>query len=251
MKIRICSANIRFDNPKDGVHDWAGRREILSNFLNSMQLDLFGTQEGLQPQIYDLLSLIPGFEISDSHRQWIIDRMYPSIFYSQKLEVQESGDIWLSETPNMAATKSFGSAFPRLCTWTKFKNIDLLYVNLHLDHLKTSTRQEQAKVLVNEVSKINNCKYLILTGDFNESPNEEVMNIVLKGLSLYDPWIKLNKIEQASHHDFGKIHHEASRIDWILLSKNIVCKDIKLYTDHLNNIYPSDHFPVYAQIELI
>lgn len=250
MNLKICSSNIRFDNPKDGTHDWAGRRQILSNFLNSINFDLLGTQEGLRPQIEDLLSLVGNLNLSDKHRDWIIDRMYPSIFFNpHKLTVIDSGDIWLSETPHIPASKSFGSAFPRLCTWAKFSN-DLIHINVHLDHLQTNTRQEQIKVLSHEIKKINNCKYTILTGDFNEGPQEEVMKIIVSELGLYDPWQSLNNPEEASHHDFSGASEGGLRIDWILLSKNISCEKIQLYKGSVNEIYPSDHYPVFAEVTL-
>ena len=112
MKFKVISANIRFDNPKDGKHDWNGRREIISKVINNYDTDLLGTQEGWQPQLNDLNSLLTDLEIVDSHRQWIEDRMYPSIFVNPtKIRVIDSGDVWLSETPYVAASKSFGSSF--------------------------------------------------------------------------------------------------------------------------------------------
>lgn len=250
MEIKICTANIRFDNPKDIPFDWNGRREAMSSFLNENEFDLIGTQEGLNPQLQDLASLLKNLKLSESHRRWIADRMYPCIFFNpNKFRVNDSGDIWLSETPTIPASKSFGSAFPRLCTWSKFNNHELLFVNLHLDHLQTQTRQEQAKVLVHEISKINDCKHLIMTGDFNEGPLEEVYKIISNGLNLRDPWRELSIIEQATHHNDGVIPPEATRIDWILISKDIKCESIQAYTNSINSVYPSDHFPVFASLK--
>lgn len=252
MFLKIITSNIRFDNPKDIPHDWQGRREILSAFINSISPDLLGTQEGLRPQIYDLHSLISPLKMADQHREWIVDRMYPTIFHSERLEYLNSGDIWLSETPQIAASKSFQSAFPRLCTWSKFKinQKKLLYVNTHLDHLLTSTRVLQAKVLASEISKIHDCDYLVLTGDFNDSPTSDVHKILIDSLSLSDPWIELGKEEKVSHHDFHTPAQDGARIDWILVSKNIECKEIELYDKSTNGLFPSDHYPVWAKIDL-
>ena len=80
--------------------------------------------------------------------------MYPSLFVrSEQMSVKKSGDIWLSETPLIAGSKSFKSAFPRLCTWAsvmwfqvegdKSKGEPLFIVNCHLDHVLEETRIRQ------------------------------------------------------------------------------------------------------------
>lgn len=254
MKLKVASSNIRFDNPKDGDHDWKGRREILADVINSFNPDLLGTQEGWQWQLYDLKSLLEELDISDSHRSWIDERMYPSIFYRREdLHVLDSGDIWLSETPDVVASKSFNSAFPRLCTWSKFKcsqKRTLLFVDVHLDHIHSETREAQIGVLINEISKINDCTHMILCGDFNESPREDVRKLIVEKLGLYDPWTAHEKPEETSHHNFTGERCDGARIDWIMLSKNISCDAIDLHRDSHRGIFPSDHFPVFATIEL-
>lgn len=254
--IRIASCNIRFNNPADGEHDWNGRREIMANCLKDFSPHVFGTQEGWEPQLYDLLSLLDEYEICDGHRNWISDRMYPTIYIKKDFfNVIESGDIWLSETPQVPASKSFDSAFPRLCTWAKLKikdeNKSFLLIDAHLDHLKTETRQEQVKVLINEVSKVNTEELpIILLGDFNEAPNEKVREIISKSdLNLKDPWFFFNHPEEASHHSFKGFREDGTRIDWILNSDKFEALEIYLYKENDQGIYPSDHFPVFAKFK--
>jgi len=80
--------------------------------------------------------------------------MYPCIFYNpDTLTLRESGDIWLSESPASIGSSSFGSQYPRLCTWAFFDN-DLLAVNVHLDDLKPDTRLHQIRVLMEQVDAL-------------------------------------------------------------------------------------------------
>ena len=251
--LRTASANIRFDNPADGSHDWAGRREVLAGLLNDFQADIIGTQEGRQPQLQDLESLLINHKLIDLNRDWITERMYPCIFVNPKtVEVLDSGDIWLSETPYVAGSKSFESSFPRLCTWIKAKHIEtntnLFYVNVHLDHILTSTRANQIQVLINETSKINSDKFpMIITGDFNESPFEEVREKINSQTSLYDPWIEKSLEEETSFHKFDGVNPEGSRIDWILADNFFKSSSINLEKSDYKGIYPSDHFLVFAE----
>jgi len=257
MNLKIISANIRFDNPADKPNDWPARRSVFSDAINSFEADLLGTQEGRRPQLKDLESLLPNLELADGHRDWITERMYPCIFFNpNKISVNRSGDIWLSETPYKAATKSFDSAFPRLCTWIegqfKENSQNFFYVNLHLDHLQSHTREGQANVMLSEIARQNTSNYpVFITGDFNESPGETVHKLILeKGPNLQDSWLTNGNEEEASHHKFGNPSDDASRIDWILIDKSVSVKSVYLYKENENNIFPSDHYPVFGEFSL-
>lgn len=255
FKFTIITSNIRFDNPADGKHDWNCRKGLLCKILNSYLPDIIGTQEGWEPQLRELEGLLNGLRIVDENRQWIDDRMYPSIFYRpSKFRLIHSGDIWLSESPYIPASKSFGSAFPRVCTWAILEDRktskQVFVVNAHLDHLETSTRQEQISVLINEINRVRSNLPIILTGDFNESPFGEVRSIInRRGVNLTDPWFDMKLPECESHHGFKGFREDGSRIDWILHSKNTLqCEKILMHKESLDGLYPSDHFPVVATI---
>ena len=47
MNLKVTSANIRFQNPADGLHDWPFRRGPMSEIINDFAPDILGTQEGL------------------------------------------------------------------------------------------------------------------------------------------------------------------------------------------------------------
>src|SRR5690606_18368152 len=117
----------------------------------------------------------------------------------KKFKFIKSDDFWLSETPNIAGSFSFESAFPRLCTWAHLKTnqgVVFICADVHLDHVKESTRLAQAKVLAHELSKIAQDLPIILMGDFNSAPNTLVRNQLLRDLrDLGDPWEILGREE--------------------------------------------------------
>lgn len=244
--IKILCSNIRFDNPADAENAWPNRKNLLANKIRSLSPSIFGTQEGREPQLRELEDLVD-HNISDINREWIEERMYPCLF---SLETPiESGDIWLSDTPNVPGSKSFDSMFPRLATWGLFKNYMLC--NVHLDHDKESTRLQQAKVLINEILKIKRENTpLILMGDFNTHPESEVYETLIRDLDLEDPWKKLGVKEESSFHLFQGSNPDGYRIDWILHTREFSAKTIKLIKDHQGDVYLSDHFPVYCELEL-
>lgn len=251
-QLKIITSNIRFSNPGDGVHDWPHRLPHLMNLYGNFGPDILATQEGRVGQIKELDSKLPGLHLVDSHRSYIDERMYPCLFMNpQTISVERSGDVWLSETPEVAGSKSFDSAFPRLCTWAevtiKATGLKLMIVNTHLDHVLGSARLSQIHVLINEIKKIND-RDLIIMGDFNESPLTSLKKDLMDAFELKDPWIEKNYPEETSHHAFLGDKATGDRIDWILMPKSFECTSLLLDKRSFENVYPSDHYPLLATV---
>ena len=191
--VRIISINIRSDNSADVEHSWVNRLPLPAEVLNLYHPDIVVTQEGWRRQLRELEARLDGLHLIDGHRDWIEERMYPCIFVraSEGCRVGQSGDVWLSETPQLAGSVSFGSAFPRLMTWCVLScdKSPTLVANLHLDHESRATRTEQARVAAEELRALNSEGLpVVLAGDFNDTPDGPVRNGIMERLpELYDP----------------------------------------------------------------
>jgi endonuclease/exonuclease/phosphatase family metal-dependent hydrolase len=245
MRLNLITSNIRFDNPDDGEHTWARRKELLAQTLSEHEPDIIGTQEGREPQLREFFDLLPEHSILDSHRDWLDNRMYPSIFYNPaKMEVKSSGDIWLSETPDVPGSSSFQSTFPRLATWGDFFHVQsslyFFIVNVHLEHTSEDIREKQIEVLLNEIPKKNlNNSPVIFIGDFNSPPTEKVRKkIDTSEFDIYDPWEKLQLKEETSYHHFKGQIDNGSRIDWVLLPTQLECEEIFLEKKSEKGVFP-------------
>lgn len=244
----IVTANIRFDNPNDGDNRWAKRRSALSTLLRRLEPDFIGTQEGWHRQIEDIDTGLPDHRLADGHRDWIEDRMYPCIFYREsRVRLLESGDIWLSETPEAPGSSSFGSSFPRLATWARVvvDSDRYLVANMHLDNSTDAVRRSQSLVARTVLADHrNDGDYLILMGDYNEAPGGGVADALAELGELYDPWIESDLPERGSYHAFAGESFEYARIDWILLDRRLAFESVGLDCSKIDGRYPSDHFPV-------
>ena len=255
MQLTLISSNIRFNNPADGPNDWDHRRSLLASTLLKHSPDIIATQEGRYDQLKDFESLMADYELIDQHRSWIKERMYPTLFLKKdKFEFLKSEDLWLSETPNVAGSKSFDSAFPRLMTWVsiqpKNSHKKLLLVNAHLDHIKRETREEQMKVLCHEVKRILPGHHaLAIMGDFNDAPLSSVQEVMKKEFpDIQDAWAMFNTQEETSHHAFKGVMEDGARIDWIMLQGDLKIIDCRLDKTCDGVCWPSDHFPVVCQV---
>ncbi len=252
--MRLITANIRFDSAKDGPFQWKYRKQFLAETLKSFSPHLIATQEGRRPQLQELEVLLGNIQLTHQEREWIKERMYPCFFRSPDIEIKNQGDFWLSQTPTVKGSLSFGSQFPRLMTYMVIKigNIDCLCINTHLDHLKSETRLQQARVLCEQISKLWPPEGpLILMGDYNEGIDGEVRKIILKHFPLlYDPFPLFYRNETHTVHHFEKKRPDhQERIDWILVSSHFNVTEFKIIRLTKENLFLSDHDPVYCEVE--
>lgn len=256
MDLTLMTCNIRFDNPADGDNSWSHRRLFLRDILLSHSPDIIATQEGRFHQLQDLNELLTDYELVDQHRAWIGERMYPTFFVKKnKFEMMRSEDIWLSETPDIAGSRSFDSAFPRLMTWMKIQpvnsQIDLWLVNTHLDHIKEETRLGQIRVLTCEIKKFWKEKDpLVVMGDFNDHPESPVRKHLEQEFSLQDAWKLFHETEESSHHAFQGEVPNGSRIDWVLIDSRLEITKAEMDKTSRDGKYPTDHYPVMTKIKL-
>ncbi len=257
MGQKIISSNIRFNNPADNDDAWPLRKTILVETLLKHSPTLISTQEGRQEQLEELEYLLPNYTMVAANRNWITQRMYPCLFLkNEDWTVNDSGDKWLSLTPDEDGSFSFESTFPRLFTWAHLtqKNTgkNFFVVNTHIDHILETTRLSQVEVLTGEMVKLIHAdEFIILTGDFNDTPTGKVREHLMSLLPFVnDPWIDLNKQEETSFHPFTGVNPEGYRIDWILVDKRIKCSDIFLDKTEKSGKYPSDHFPLVCDLSI-
>jgi len=257
MNLTLITCNIRFDNPADGENSWPHRRSFLIQTLLAHNPSLIATQEGRFHQLTELNHSLPSHDIIDQHRSWIAERMYPTFFINHHFfEFLGSGDLWLSETPEIAGSISFNSSFPRLMTWSylQIKNSTkkIFIVNAHLDHVKQETRISQVQVMLEQIRKYwDPASALIIMGDFNDGPEGDVRKLIEKEFSfLIDPWKKFNSFEESSHHGFKGEEQNGARIDWILIPDNLDVSKCTMDKSNIRGKFPSDHFPIICEIKI-
>lgn len=116
--MRLMTFNLRFATPTDGPNEWQFRKELVAEVILNHLPDLLGTQEGTVPQLLYLEEHLTGYRPLTAHRRVDPTCQYPTIFYrADRFYVQESSEFWLSETPQVHRSQSWGSAFPRMVTY--------------------------------------------------------------------------------------------------------------------------------------
>jgi len=178
--------NIRFDCPTDGPFRWAHRSNMVASMVTFHKADIVGMQEVLLHQLQDLERSFKnnykwiGAGREDGH----MGGEFVPIFYKEsKLELIESGNFWLSETPSIPGSLSWGAACPRMATWgvfhtkcSKAPKKYLMFVNTHLDHMSEVARIEGVKLIkqmiASQLSRIHQTGVgIVVVGDLNATEN--------------------------------------------------------------------------------
>jgi endonuclease/exonuclease/phosphatase family metal-dependent hydrolase len=255
QKLNVMTFNIRMETVQDGENQWSKRKENLSSMLEFYEADICGMQEVLVGQLRDLTTLLPDYAYvgvgRDDGKE--AGEFSPIFYRKDKFTVLESNTFWLSQTPE-TPSKSWDAALNRVVTYAKFKDNKtkkVFYVfNTHFDHIGQVARRESAKMIVAKIKAIDPKLPVILTGDFNSTPQEEPTIIINEGL------IDAQKVTKHPH--FGPISTfngfqakeiEGKLIDYIFLNTDKI-KVLKHGT--LSNTwggrFASDHHAVFTQL---
>ncbi len=257
---KVATFNIRYDTPKDGENRWPKRTGLVFGTIRKMAADLLGVQEVLANQFDELKAALPEYEAvgvgrNDGKRD---GEFAPIFFRAKRFEKLADGTFWLSETPDKIGSLGWDANIPRIATWVRLKDRThgktLLFVNTHFDHLGVRARLESARLLRSRIEAMRETEPVIVVGDFNTDEDSDAYGILLgtepDGLRLVDSYraAHLERLpDEASFNGFeGK--RAGSRIDWILHTSELKTLTSEIVRDAEGKRYPSDHFPVAAEL---
>ncbi|TWI00475.1 endonuclease/exonuclease/phosphatase family metal-dependent hydrolase [Flavobacterium tiangeerense] len=254
--LKIMTYNIRLDIDSDKENDWTHRKDFFNGQIRFYAPDIFGIQEAKPNQVLDIATALPQYSYVGIGRDGVGKGESSNIFYAKGIfKVIESNTFWLSATPE-SISMGWDAACNRVCSYALLKNKqtnNMIWVfNTHLDHIGEDARTKGLDLILSKIEKLNTNKYpVVLMGDFNSEPETERI-------------IKLKKIMNdaksiSKEKPFGPYgtfnnfkYNEASThlIDYIFLSKSnvITVQKYAVLSDAKDLKYPSDHFPVFIEI---
>ena len=258
QQMNIITFNIRYNTPNDGINAWPNRIEMVSGLLKFHEPDIFGFQEALIGQIEDIQNTLPDYEWFGVGRDDGKEggEFSPVFFNKNKFILIEKGTFWLSETPEKPS-KGWDAALNRIVTWGKFKSKVtgklFLVFNTHFDHIGVEARKNSAALIRKKIEEMTENKNLpvILTGDFNLTPDQEPILLIKKYLS--DSREVTQQPPYGPVGTFTSFDWNASmdkRIDYIFVYGNISVLKYAVLTDSKEQRFPSDHLPVFATVQL-
>lgn len=254
--IQVMTFNLRYAD-ETPPHSWPERRPVTSELLRQLAPDIIGTQEGFYHALQDIARDRPEFSWIGTGRDGGSHGEFAAIFYRRdRFEPLEFDHFWLSDTPDVVASKSWGNRCVRMATWVRLRELksggEFTVCNTHLDHESQVARERGVALIAQRMNQLNTDLPLILTGDFNADARANRAYDALIGADFSDAWFEADERSGpnfASFHGYGT-PVPGAHIDWILTRGAVKSRAARLVDFSLNSQMPSDHFPVMATLEL-
>lgn len=248
--MRIATFNIRCDVAADGINSFTNRRGFVMDRIEAHDADIIGFQE-VRPEMNEYLRThMRGYTLVGCGRGANYDGEHnPVAFKSEQYELIALDVTWLSPTPFVPGSRyAVQSSCPRIITHTILRPLDkngqpFHFYNTHLDHVSSEARVQGAQRLLDKIAQDQTTHPfpLILTGDFNAYPDSNEMRLLSDNLVDQTPNLG------TTWHNYGKSHDE--QIDYIFTKDfDIVGKPV-MWTEQLDGLYLSDHYPVEVELK--
>jgi endonuclease/exonuclease/phosphatase family metal-dependent hydrolase len=259
--VRVLSFNLRYLNSSDtGDKAWTARRDDVAALIKKDAADFVGTQEAFRQMLDDVRERAPGYgEIGVGRDDGKTKGEYSAILYrTEAWEAKASGTFWLSDTPEVPGSCSWGNKVTRVCTWGHFRSrsgpAEVFVFNAHLDHESQPARERSTALILQRIRSLETKAPVIVTGDFNAAPDNPAVKTMLAGPPAFtDAWLALHK--DAKPADSGTFHafsgrRDGSRIDYIFAGPGVTPLEAAILNEARDNKWPSDHYPVRATLRL-
>lgn len=260
LELRVMTFNIKYGTDND--HPWEERLPATVATIEQAGPDVFGTQELLFFQIQDLAREMPQYHWIGLGRAGGSEDEFMAIFYKhERFHVVAFDHFWLSDTPEIIGSISWNHSNKRMVTWVRFRDIasgaEFYHWNTHFDHRSSLARERSAALIRERINRQRPQAPVIVTGDFN-APHDSEIHIAMNSgnghhVDLQDAWLSAREIrgqQVGTFHGWDGPNDRDNRIDWILVSPEWQVKSATVVTTSLDGLYPSDHFPVVADLEL-
>jgi len=254
LKLCIATFNLRYAS-SNTPNSWAERRPVMRDCLRQLAPDLIGTQEGVHQQLKDIAADLPDHDWIGTGRDGGNKGEFMAIFYRRdRFEPLTTNHFWLSDTPEIVASSTWGNTCKRMVTWVRFRERrtgrEFYFWNTHLDHEVEAARQKGAALVRERVAALKTDLPIVLTGDFNcAGGRSHAYDTLVKEGGFTDTWtIAKSRVNEAlnSFNGFQTPKTNSVRIDWVLVRGAATVDKTEVVNFSQAGQYPSDHFPVAA-----
>ncbi|GLT43693.1 hypothetical protein SLA2020_176270 [Shorea laevis] len=271
VSLTVMTFNLHEDQPEGSPNSWEKRRDLCISVITSYSPMILCTQQGIKSQLDYLQQGLPGYDQFGISRKGAQDTSdeHCSIFYDkEKVELLEGGTFWLSESPSVPGSKSWGSVVP---------------LNTNMDEFSPRARRRSALLTWQHVASLPPCLPVVYCGGFN-TQKESTTGRFLLGRSrehgvvgdMRDAWPSARLRKNASlirtYHGFKGDKQGALEllklifrafclcwdrqtqdlhVDWILFrGRSLIPVLSGVVNDNVDGSYPSSHYPMFAEFLL-
>ncbi|KAF8407268.1 hypothetical protein HHK36_006395 [Tetracentron sinense] len=313
VSLTVMTFNLHEDQPEDSLNSWEKRRDLCISVITSYSPMILCTQQGfgsvfpLWNWVVDfmcfrckvaigvssagltriLCGTIEGynqFGISRKGSQDTSDEQCTIFYDKEKVELLEGGTFWLSESPSVPGSTSWGSVVPCIATWgVEPPGFSFQIVNTNMDEFSPRARRRSALLTWQHIASLPPSLPVVYCGGFN-TQKESTTGRFLLGRSrehgvvgdMRDAWpnarVRKNVSLIRTYHgfkgdkqgalEFLKLIFRALclcwdrqtqdlHIDWVLFrGRSLIPVSCEVVNDNIDSFYPSSHYPIFAEFML-
>ena len=239
--------------------DWRCRTELVLDTVRKADPDTLGVQEAHYDWIKTLFAGLPAYDFVGVGRDdGKTDGEFSAVFYKKdKFRALDSGSFWLSETPDIPGVKGWDAACVRVCSWVKLEEKatgkQFVHFNTHLDHVGLVAMQKGAELVTAKAAAICPDLPAFFTGDFNVTPDSAPYRTVIEaGFADARNLAAVSDDAPTFHWDVfvsERSKTDATVIDYCFVKGDVRVDSFRVIRDvYPGDLYPSDHFPVLAEV---
>lgn len=250
--VEVMTFNIRYANANDGADAWERRTELVYGVIRRHDPGIVGLQEALAVQLDELRAAFPEYRFLGQGREGGRRGEFSALMVrDERFEVVESGDFWLSPTPDEVGSRGWDAALPRMCTWAELRDRAsgdaFLVMNTHFDHRGGEARREASRVILERRLRHPGLP-LVLTGDLNAGEDSPPL-VELRADGLRDTFRDAHpdEVTVGTFNGFDG-DSDGAKIDYVLVDEGWTTLSAAIVRDHEGGRYPSDHYPVTATL---
>ena len=259
MQLRVMTLNLRRDNGEDGAYAWPRRVDAVKALISTHAPDILCTQEAYSYMADSVSAGFPHYDRVGTGRMADGGDEHVALFLDRRrLRIIEHGQFWISLEPDVPGSKAWGTIFPRICSWCvtadQGDGTQFAVFNVHLDNRRVEARRAAAPIIEDRMLKMRQAfgddLPVILCGDFNAFPDAEELRsfcadsgpagITLEGC---------DGVTSGTFHGFRGVPGDAP-IDYVLTGPGIELRRRFVDDRQYLSTWPSDHFPVIADLHV-
>jgi len=255
----VMTYNLRYASDRP-PHAWPDRRPAMVQRLREVAPDVIGTQEGVYGQLKDLANDLPEYRWIGLGREGGSRGEFMAIYYRRdRLEPMEYDHYWLSDTPDVIGSITWGHTYRRMVTWVRFLDRStgkvFILLNTHFDHEVQPAREKAAALIRSRIALWDPRVPVIVTGDFNiAAGSNPVYDTLTKDGALQDTWQSAKRrtgdVSLNTFTGYEPVKRNSERIDWILAGAGVQTDRVEIMDWAGDAEQPSDHLPVVAWVRL-
>ncbi|WP_454860386.1 endonuclease/exonuclease/phosphatase family protein [Promicromonospora soli] len=260
--LHAMSFNVRYDREgqtQPGEPDyWPERAPLTTAFLALEQPTILGVQEVEFNQLSAVeAGLGRGYKMVGFGRDGGAGGEYSAIFYdARRLTVKWWDQFWLSDTPDLIGSATWGNTVTRIVTWAELHDSvtgrDFVHINSHFDHQAENARVRSAQVVRDQIAEAG--LPVVFTADCNAAAEaSQPYDILVTEGGLQDTWLAADRQltpYAGTFPNYGTPNPDGTRIDWILATPGVEVRSAAINTWTRDGRYPSDHTPVQALLKI-